>query len=102
MENGTRICLVPTSPYLQVSLFSEEVFGKTGADVAFYYNKEGKISIRRNNETIECDVIAKQLLEGGGHKFAAGGKLKSNTEETDKVINEVKDAVRNALGTTSA
>jgi oligoribonuclease NrnB/cAMP/cGMP phosphodiesterase (DHH superfamily) len=96
IENGVRISIVPTSPYLQISLFSEEVFEKTQADVAFYYNQEGKISIRRNNEIIHCDKIAKQLLEGGGHKFAAGGRLKSNPDRMDSVISEIKDAVRNS------
>jgi uncharacterized protein len=96
-ENGTKVSLVSTSPYLQISLFSEEVFKKTGSDVAFFFNKEGKISIRRNNEIIQCDKIAKQLLEGGGHKFAAGGRLKSNPEDIDKVIDEIKDAVTNAI-----
>jgi oligoribonuclease NrnB/cAMP/cGMP phosphodiesterase (DHH superfamily) len=56
-----------------------------------------KISIRRNNENIHCDKIAKQLLEGGGHRFAAGGKLKSNPEDMDKVIDEIKYAVTNAM-----
>ncbi len=95
-ENGIKVSVVSTSPYLQISLFSEEVFKKTGSDVAFFFNKEGKISIRRNNENIQCDKIAKQLLEGGGHKFAAGGKLKSDPQEIDKVISEIKDAVTNA------
>lgn len=95
-ENGIKVSVVSTSPYLQISLFSEEVFKKTGSDVAFFFNKEGKISIRRNNESIQCDKIAKQLLEGGGHKFAAGGKLKSDPQEIDKVISEIKDAVTNA------
>ena len=94
--NGIKVSLVPTSPYLQISLFSEEVFKKTGVDVAFFFNKEGKISIRRNNESIQCDKIAKQLLEGGGHKFAAGGRLKSNPEEIDEVINEIKNAIAGA------
>ncbi len=96
IENGIKISIVPTSPYLQISLFSEVVFKKTQADVAFYYNQEGKISIRRNNEIIHCDKIAKQLLEGGGHKFAAGGRLKSNPDNIDSVISEIKDAVRNS------
>ena len=100
--NGVKISIVPTSPYLQISLFSEEVFKKTQADVALYYNHEGKISIRRNNEIIQCDKIAKQLLEGGGHRFAAGGKLRSNPEEMDKVIMEIKDAVNNATTLTSS
>jgi oligoribonuclease NrnB/cAMP/cGMP phosphodiesterase (DHH superfamily) len=100
-ENGIKVSIVPTSPYLQISLFSEEVFKKTGADVAFYYNQDGKISIRRNNNIIECDKIAKQLLEGGGHKFAAGGKLKSNPDEVDSVIDEIKNSVKNVTSTTS-
>jgi uncharacterized protein len=95
-NEGIKVSVVSTSPYLQISLFSEEVFKKTGSDVAFFFNKEGKVSIRRNNEIIRCDKIAKQLLEGGGHKFAAGGRLKSNPEEIDKVIDEIKDAVANA------
>jgi uncharacterized protein len=95
-ENGIKVCIIDTSPYLQISLFSEEVFKKTGSDVAFFFNKEGKISIRRNNERIHCDKIAKQFPEGGGHKFAAGGRLKSNPEEMDKIIEEIKYAVTNA------
>jgi oligoribonuclease NrnB/cAMP/cGMP phosphodiesterase (DHH superfamily) len=95
-ENGIKGSILYTSPYLQISLFSEEVFNRTGSDVAFFFNKEGKISIRRNNESIHCDKIAKQFPEGGGHKFAAGGRLKSNPEEIDKVINEIKYAVTNA------
>jgi oligoribonuclease NrnB/cAMP/cGMP phosphodiesterase (DHH superfamily) len=95
-DAGIKISIVPTSPYLQISLFSEEVFKRTGSDIVFFFNKEGKISIRRNNENIHCDKIAKQLLEGGGHKFAAGGRLKSNPEDMNKVIDEIKNAVTNA------
>ena len=96
-DNGIIISIVPTSPYLQISLFSEEVFKRTGSDIVFFFSKEGKISIRRNNESIQCDKVAKQLLEGGGHRFAAGGKLKSNPEDMDKVINEIISAVTTAM-----
>jgi len=96
-ENQLKVSLVPTSPYLQISLFSEEIFKKTNSDIAFFINKEGKVSIRRNNDIIHCNSIAKQLLEGGGHKFAAGGRLKSNPEDIDKVINELKIAISNAI-----
>ena len=95
--NHLKVSLVPTSPYLQISLFSEEVFKKTNSDIAFFINKEGKVSIRRNNDAIHCNHIAKQLLEGGGHRFAAGGRLKSNPEDIDKVIEELKIAISNAL-----
>jgi uncharacterized protein len=95
-DNHLKVSLVPTSPYLQISLFSEEVFKKTNSDIAFFINKEGKVSIRRNNNVIHCNSIAKQLLDGGGHRFAAGGRLKSNPEDTDKVIDELKFAIYNA------
>jgi oligoribonuclease NrnB/cAMP/cGMP phosphodiesterase (DHH superfamily) len=96
-EDKLKVSLVPTSPYLQISLFSEEIFRKTNSDIAFFINKDGKVSIRRNNDAIHCNYIAKQLLEGGGHRFAAGGRLKSNPEEIDKVIMELKFAITNAM-----
>ena len=96
-DNHLKVSLIPTSPYLQISIFSEEVFKKTNSDIAFFINKEGKVSIRRNNDAIHCNYIAKQLLEGGGHRFAAGGRLKSNPEDIDKVVEELKNAIYNAL-----
>lgn len=95
--NGIKASIVPTSPYLQLSLFSQEVFEKTGSDVAFFLNNDGKISIRRNNENIDCGAIAKQLLDGGGHKFAAGGKLKSDHNNMDEIKIELKEALSNAI-----
>src|SRR6187431_1458718 len=44
-----NVVFVRSSPYIQTSLFSEEVFNLTNADVAIFYGKNGKISIRRNN-----------------------------------------------------
>ncbi len=95
-KNGIKISLAMTSPYLQISLFSEEVFNETKADVAFFLNEEGKISIRRNNDTLQCNEIAKQLLDGGGHKFAAGGKIKSDPKNKQEVIKELISVVENA------
>jgi len=95
--DGLKASIVPTSHYLQISLFSEEVFKKTGSDIAFFFNKDGKISIRRNNENIDCESIAKQLLDGGGHRFASGGRLKSNPENIDEITEELKKAVINAI-----
>ncbi len=90
---GIKIDIVKVSPYIQISLFSEEVFKKTNSDVSFFLNKEGKVSIRRNNQTIQCDKIAKQLVDGGGHKYASGGKMRSNPNNLDQVIEELLNAV---------
>jgi hypothetical protein len=37
-----KISIVPTSPYLQISLFSEEVFKRTGSDIVFFLTRKGK------------------------------------------------------------
>jgi oligoribonuclease NrnB/cAMP/cGMP phosphodiesterase (DHH superfamily) len=93
IENGLKICIIPASPYLQTSLFAEEVFEKTHGDVAFFVNSEGKVSIRRNNKEIDCEKVAAYFLEGGGHKFAAGARLRSNPSNVDEVLIEIRNAV---------
>jgi oligoribonuclease NrnB/cAMP/cGMP phosphodiesterase (DHH superfamily) len=97
ISDGLKMAIVPVSPYIQTSLFSEEIFQKTGADVAFFFNKEAKVSIRRNNTLVECNKIANELTEGGGHEYAAGAKMKSDPGQMDKVINELEDATERWL-----
>lgn len=97
IQDNLKLAFVPVSEYIQVSLFSEEVFQKTRADAAFLYNKDGKVSIRRNNDKIGCNKIAKLLVEGGGHEYAAGGKVRSNPENVDEIIEELKNATEYSL-----
>ena len=97
LSGGLKMALIPVSSYIQSSLFSEEIFQKTAVDVAFFYNKDGKVSIRRNNPVIECNKIANELIEGGGHGYAAGGKMKSNPDESDEVLKELQDATETWL-----
>ena len=91
--NCLDVVFVKSSKYLQTSLFSEEVFKITNADLAIFYDENGKISIRRNNEKIACNEIAECMLFGGGHKYAAGGYLKVTTLED--VIKEIERIVSN-------
>ena len=91
------MAVVPVSSYIQTSLFSEELFQKTAVDVAFFFNKEGKVSIRRNNPIIECNNIANELIEGGGHEYAAGGKMKSDSGQIDEVLKEIENATETWL-----
>ncbi|MDX1371669.1 MAG: hypothetical protein R3321_04325 [Nitrososphaeraceae archaeon] len=88
-----EVVFVKSSLYLQTSLFSEEVFKITNADLAIFYDENGKISIRRNTEKIACNKIAERLLFGGGHKYAAGGYIKMSTVED--VIREIELIVSN-------
>jgi oligoribonuclease NrnB/cAMP/cGMP phosphodiesterase (DHH superfamily) len=91
------VVFVKSSPYLQTSLFAQEIFDITGADLAIFYDKNGKISIRRSNEKIACNEIAENLIDGGGHKFAAGGNIKSVLSNTEDLISEVEKAIIKTL-----
>ncbi len=97
LSGGLTMAIIPVSSYIQISLFSEEIFQKTAVDLAFFYNDEGKVSIRRNNPVIKCNKIAHELIEGGGHEYAAGGKMKSNPAQIDDVLEELQDATKTWL-----
>jgi uncharacterized protein len=95
---GIKVAYVPTSQYLQSSLFSEEVFAVTGADLALFYSGKGKVSIRRNNSKISCRAVAANLPEGGGHEYAAGATFSSNPENRGAVVSELEAAVSKTIG----
>lgn len=92
-----RIAYVQSSPYLSSSLFSEKVFSKTGADLVMFYSSKGKVSIRRNNNSISCRDVASNLPEGGGHAYAAGAVFKSDPTDIASVIAELEAAVVSAI-----
>jgi len=92
-----KVAYVQSSPYLQSSLFSEEVFEKSKADLVMFYSTKGKVSIRRNNDAISCRDVAANLPEGGGHAYAAGATFKSDPADTAAVIAELEAAVAKAL-----
>jgi oligoribonuclease NrnB/cAMP/cGMP phosphodiesterase (DHH superfamily) len=92
-----KVAYVQSSPYIQSSLFSEEVFARTSADLVLFYSSKGKVSIRRNNDAISCRNIAANLPEGGGHDYAAGATFKSDPADTNAVILELQAAVVKAL-----
>lgn len=91
------VAYVPSSPYLNSSLFSEEVFEKTGADLVMFYSPKGKVSIRRNNDSISCRDVAARLPEGGGHAYAAGATYNSDPADVTSVIAELEAAALAAI-----
>ena len=93
-----KVAYIQSSPYLQSSLFSEEVFSKTNADLVMFYSTKGKVSIRRKNQVISCRDIAANLPEGGGHDYVAGATFKSDPADAVAVVSELEMAVSNALG----
>jgi uncharacterized protein len=92
-----KVAYVQSSPYLQNSLFSEEVFANTKADLVMFYSTKGKVSIRRDNDLISCRSIAANLSEGGGHDYAAGATFKSDPSDTAAVLLELEAAAAKAL-----
>ncbi len=95
--DGVKVMFVRSSPYIQNSLFADELFSSSGADVVMLYNSKGDVSIRRNNSSIACNEIANNLSLGGGHQFAAGASFSSNPQDIDAVIAELEAAVRASL-----
>jgi uncharacterized protein len=94
---GFDVAFLPISGYIQTSLFAKEVFDATATDLALFYTKNGKVSIRRNNNRISCRVIASSLVEGGGHDFAAGGKLIISSRKSNDFVTELERLVTRVL-----
>jgi len=92
-----NVAFVFTYPLVQSSLFANEVFSNSMADIVMLFNKHGKVSIRRNTSKISCSKIASFLVEGGGHEFASGGVLKSNPKDFSSCISEMQQAVIKSL-----
>lgn len=92
-----KVAFVPTSQYLQSSLFSEEVLAATGADLVMFYSSRGKVSIRRANDKISCRQVAANLPEGGGHDYAAGATFRSDPSDAAAVIAELESAVSRTI-----
>ena len=44
-----------------------------------------------------CNNIANELIEGGGHEYAAGGKMKSDSCQIDEVLKELENATETWL-----
>lgn len=92
-----NVAFVFTYPLVQSSLFANEVFSNSNADLVMLFNKHGKVSIRRNTDRISCSKIASFLVEGGGHEFASGGVLKSNPKDFPSCIGEMQQAIIKSL-----
>lgn len=93
--SGFDIAYVPLSPYLQASIFSNEIFQKFQCDLIVFYSSGGRIGIRRNNNKISCREIALQLPHGGGHDFAAGGNI--NKDNPEDIVKEINSAILKSI-----
>jgi oligoribonuclease NrnB/cAMP/cGMP phosphodiesterase (DHH superfamily) len=97
VDDKVKVAFVQSSPYLNNSLFSEDVFAVSGADIAMFYSAKGKVSIRRNTDRVSCRQIASYLPEGGGHDYAAGATFRSDPSNAEAIVEELQAAVAGAL-----
>jgi oligoribonuclease NrnB/cAMP/cGMP phosphodiesterase (DHH superfamily) len=95
--NSFNVAFVFTYPLVQASLFASEIFSKMKIDLVMLFNKEGKVSIRRNTNKISCNGVASFLVEGGGHEFASGGRLESDPRNLNACIKEMQTAIKRSL-----
>jgi oligoribonuclease NrnB/cAMP/cGMP phosphodiesterase (DHH superfamily) len=91
------VAFVFTYPFVQSSLFANDVFSSSNTDLVMLFNKHGNVSIRRNTDRISCSKIASFLAEGGGHEFASGGVLKSNPKDFSSCVGEMQQAIIKSL-----
>jgi len=66
---------------------------KFNADIAMIVNlKQQSVSIRRSRKDDSLDVsnFAKKLVDGGGHEYAAGGKITEAFLEFTKLLKQIK------------
>ncbi|MGI8719647.1 MAG: DHH family phosphoesterase [Nitrososphaeraceae archaeon] len=95
--NSFDVAFVFTYPLVQASLFANEIFVKMKIDLIMLFNKERKVSIRRNTDKISCNKVASFLVEGGGHEFASGGRLESDPRNFNACIKEMQKAIKRSL-----
>lgn len=95
--NSFDVAFVFTYPLVQASLFANEIFSKMKIDLVMLFNKEGKVSIRRNTKKISCNKVASFLVEGGGHEFASGGRLENDPRNPNACIKEMQMAIKRSL-----
>ena len=92
-----EVAFVFIYPLIQASLFANEIFSKMKIDLLMLFNREGKVSIRRNTTKISCNKVASFLVEGGGHEFASGGRLESDPRNFNACVKEMQTAVKKSL-----
>ncbi len=62
-----------------------------GHDLAIAFNpKTGSVSFRTKQEDLDVSKVAEKLFGGGGHQYAAGGKVSEQFAEFTKLLKKVR------------
>ncbi len=98
-----RVAIAESPQIPSKGIIAEKIFElQKEADLAILFAPDGKLSIRRAPESgLRCDLIA-QKLNGGGHSYAAGGIIKTKTNDEGEakkigmkdVIEELQKALK--------
>lgn len=88
---------------LSTTTVGNALLNRYNADASFVVRETGLISIRRSTGrySIKCDELAK-LFSGGGHEYAAGGKLGYELKDLEAVKLAKSEIIKNVSAHYSA
>ena len=109
-DNNTQIkvAITRSEAFVNRSILLGKIMDDSTLHIAIAFTTDGKVSIRRNKDItsedsikLNCNEIAKEFKEGGGHEGAAGGFLISKPQESphgDEIaVKEIFQAVSNYI-----
>jgi len=90
--NGKTYTCISTFASKHINDVADYILKQTGADIGFVVNLEThKVSLRRSKDTdIHLGNLAKSLLDGGGHEYAAGGLLNDKFMQFSELFSPYK------------
>lgn len=89
--SGTKYKFVSTFASKYINDVAHYIIDHHSADIGMVINLETKKVSFRKNKNVDVDVsrIANKLVQGGGHKYAAGGKLTDKFLLFSKIFNPI-------------
>ncbi len=95
--NGYAAAVGRVEPLISSTEAGNSIIRRYGVDVAVVLSGKTGLSVRRNNDRseIDCSEIAK-MFNGGGHVFAAGGRLDFEIN-TDADVKRAKETVKSRV-----
>ncbi|MDQ3835389.1 MAG: hypothetical protein M3270_00435 [Thermoproteota archaeon] len=101
----TKVAIAKADSFVSRSHLLGKIIDDIKVDLAMAYTSDGKLSVRTRQGVaedgiqIDCSKLAAAFREGGGHKNAAGGFLRTDIEHSgeEAALIEIERTVQNHL-----
>jgi oligoribonuclease NrnB/cAMP/cGMP phosphodiesterase (DHH superfamily) len=101
----TKVAISKADSFVSRSHLLGKIIDEMEVDLAIAYTSDGKLSLRSRQVTpeegtqLDCSKLAAAFREGGGHKGAAGGFLRTDIEHSGEqaALTEIERTVQNHL-----